>query len=107
MTWRVVSASAPNAFFTGDNPVSFPYETGLLPHDGELTFPISSQAALHASWIPGPAETMFVAGTDFAAREINRRTACAAERFLFSSTQNTHGSKLANLSPPVLYPFPW
>ena len=52
MTCRVVSADALNAFFTGDNPVSFTYETGLLHPGGELTFPISSQEALHASWIP-------------------------------------------------------
>lgn len=107
MTWRVITSDAPNAFLTGDNPVSFPHETGLRPHNGELTFPISSQAALHASWVLGPAETMFVAGTDIAAQEINRRTACAAERFLFSANETAHAGELANQPPPRLHPFPW
>ena len=107
MTWRVVGASAPNAFLTGDNPVSFTYETGLLHPEGELTFPISSQAALHASWVPGPTETIFVAGTDFVAQEINRRTAHAAERFLFAANENVQADELANQPPPRLCPFPW
>ena len=107
MTWRVVIASAPNTFFTGDNPVSFTYETGLLPPDGELTFPIYAQAALHASWGLGPAQTMFVAGADFVAQEINRRTAHAAERFLFAANENAQVVELANRPPPKLHPFPW
>ena len=107
MTWRVVRTDAPSAFFTGDNPVSFPYETGLLHPEGELTFPISSQAALHASWIPGPAETMFVAGADFVTQEINRRTAQAAERFLFAANETAQAVELANLPTPRLHPFPW
>lgn len=96
MTWRVVRADGPSAFFTGDNPVSFTYETGLLHPEGELIFPMSSQAALHASWVPGPAETMFVACTDFVAQEINRRTAHAAERFLFSADETTKADGLAD-----------
>ena len=107
MTWRVIRTHPPNAFFTGDNPVYFTHETGLLHPKGELTFPISSQAALHASWIPGPDQIMFVAGSDFVAQEINRRTARAAERFLFSTNENVDPSELANQPPPTLYPFPW
>ncbi len=104
MTWRVVGTDAPNAFFTGDNPVSFTYNTGLLHPDGELTFPISSQAALHASWVPGSAETMFVAGADFVAQEINRRTSHSAERFLFTANETAQAEELAD-QPPRLHSF--
>ena len=107
MTWRVVMSDTPGSFITGDNPVSFTYETGLLHPDGELTFPISSQAALRVSWEPGPSETIFVPANQLAVQEINRRTACAAERFLFYANQDVDAAKLANQPPPTRYPFPW
>lgn len=106
MTWTVIRTDAPNAFLTGDNPVSFTHETGLLHPDGELTFPISSQAALHASW-HGETDLMFVAGSQYVVAEINRRTACGAERFLFAAEPNVDVHVLATKPQPVLYPFPW
>ena len=107
MTWRVIRMDEPNVFITGDNPVFFTDEIGLTHLDGELSFPISSQAALHASWIPGPAELMFVSGSEYVAQEINRRTVGAAERFLFSSKEYVDVDKMAQQPPPTLYPFPW
>ena len=97
----------PNVLITGDNPVFFTDEIGLTHLDGDLSFPISSEAALHASWIPGPAGLMFVPGSESVAQEINRRTFCAAERFLFSSKEHVDVDKMAQQPAPTLYPFPW
>lgn len=106
MAWRIIRTDGPNAFFTGDNPVSFTHETGLLHPDGELTFPISSHMALHASW-HGEADLMFAAGSHYAVAEINRRTACGAERFLFAAEPDVDVHLLATKPQPALYPFPW
>ena len=106
MTWRVIRTDTPSAIFTGDNPVSFTHETGLLHPDGELTFPISSQTALHASW-HGEDDLMFVAGSQYAVAEINRRTACGAERVLFAAEPNVGAHRLTTKPQPVLHPYPW
>ena len=107
MTWRVMRMDEHNVFITGDNPVFFTDEIGLAHRDGELSFPISSEAAFHASWITGPAELMFVPGSQYVAQEINRRTVRAAERFLFSGSEHVDVDKMAQQPPPTLYPFPW
>ena len=107
MTWRVIRMDEPNVFISGDNPVFLTDEIGLTHLDGDLSFPISSQAALHASWISGPAKLMFVPGTEYVAQEINRRTVCAAEQFLFSNSEHADVDKMAKQPPPPLYPFPW
>jgi hypothetical protein len=71
-------------FLTCDNPVFFFAHEGIGKPTSEVTFPLSSSMALWASRIPGAAfeyQTVSPSGL----REINRRTAYNASRFVYAA----------------------
>lgn len=72
MRWRFLVARGPSKFFTGDNPV-FYTGLGLVKLPAELTFPISTDITLHASWQEGP-EGFFEIPEKYV-RQLNHRTA--------------------------------
>lgn len=72
MVWRFLVADKDSRFVTGDNPV-FTSGLGLKKVAAELTFPISSDITLHASWQPGP-EGFFVVPEKYV-KQLNQRTA--------------------------------
>ena len=83
MTWRVIKADESNCFLTSDNPVFFDEGYGLKEPHGEFSFPLSSDAALHGSW-RGPRQgLLFVRKKPELIKEVNRRVAFTAERFVF------------------------
>ena len=87
MTWRVIKADDSHRFLTCDNPVFFDEGCGLKPPYGEFSFPLSSDVALHGCW-QGPQEGLiFVqekpAFVKALVKEIDRRVAFMADRFLF------------------------
>lgn len=83
MTWRIIKADDSNRFLTSDNPVFFDRGLGLQHRLVEISFPLASNVALHGSW-QGPQEgLLFVQARPILVKEINRRVASIAERFLF------------------------
>jgi len=50
MAWRVVETSGPSLFLTSDNPAFFFGAYGLGSEESEITFPLSTQRALHGCW---------------------------------------------------------
>ena len=106
MAWRVIHSDEAQAFVTGDNPVWFNETSGLIHPDGEINFPLSPNAALHASW-NGRSDLMFVAGSQYAVAEINRRITRGAERFVFAGITDIDVNALTTKAPPALHPFPW
>ena len=107
MHWRIVHLSYDEMFVTGDNPVFFTEHHGLMHPDGEISFPLSSKVALHASWQGSWEGLSFIEGSQHIATEMNRRTVSGAERFVFASDGNLDVTELAEKPPPLLYPFPW
>ena len=107
MRWRIVHLGDDEAFVTGDNPVFFTEKHGLMHPDGEISFPLSSKVALHASWQGEWEGLLFVEGSQHIASEINRGTAAGAKRFVFASDGNLDITELVEKPPPLLYPFPW
>ena len=83
MTWRVIRADDSHHFLTGDNPVFFHKEYGLQPPDGEFSFPLSSDVALHGSWQGSRGELLFDRAKPEHVKEIDRRAIVAAVRFVF------------------------
>ncbi len=83
MTWRVIKADDSHHFLTGDNPVFFDRGYGLNPPDGEFSFPLSSDVALHGSWQGPPEGLLFVRANPVLVKEIDRRVIFSAERFVF------------------------
>jgi len=84
MTWHFFIAPQGHAFLTGDNPVFIPEQHGLGKNISELSFPISTNVALVASWHSKLKEGFFKA-TPQVVKELNRRTAHKASRCLYFS----------------------
>ena len=83
MTWRIIRSNVPRTFLTSDNPVFYFEGLGLGHPDAEITFPLASQAVLHASWQGFREGLEFTPARPQLAMEINRHTVCGADRFLF------------------------
>ena len=86
MTWTFLTSEKKQPFLTNDNPVFFFEGLGIGKHQSEITFPISGTIALWATWRTNLAEG-YVAAKDAATREINRRIASAATRYVYYSIQ--------------------
>ena len=50
MRWSIAIAGKKKGFVTTDNPVIFTQRTGIKPPHGQVLFPISTKAALWATW---------------------------------------------------------
>ena len=72
MAWRFLVARGNSRFVTGDDPV-FTSGLGLKKIAAELTFPISTDITLHASWQPG--QERFIDAPESYVRQLNQRTA--------------------------------
>jgi hypothetical protein len=82
MTWSFGAFSGPPVFLTSDNPVFFFKSIGLGKPISELSFPISSNIALWASWRQDLKEGYFKADQQVI-RQLNRITVSNAVRYVF------------------------
>ena len=86
MTWVFLTSDNEQPFLTNDNPVFFFEGLGIGKPESEITFPISSTVALWATWRTNLVEG-YTAAKDTIVREINRRTASAATRYVYYSKE--------------------
>ena len=107
MTWRVIKADDSNRFLTSDNPVFFFEGCGLSPTFGEFSFPLSSDVALHGSWQGTREDLLFVQARPVLVKEIDRRAAFMAERFVFYHHNASWVPKVADKLSPRLTPIEW
>jgi hypothetical protein len=94
MTWRFAISTGPSFFLTSDNPAFFFDCWGLASAQSELTFPLTSTIAVHASLQEG-GDLTYVPMAQTLVKELNRRTALAATRFLFYHKQEAWLQALA------------
>ena len=107
MTWRIASAGDAGFFLTSDNPAAFFEAYGLGRPESELTFPLASDLALLGSWQGAAHETIFVKAKRSLVKEVNRRIAIAAERFVFYRACEDWVAKLAEKRSPHLNRIRW
>ena len=81
MTWRFL-VSKTSGFLTGDNPIFYPKDIGLKDIAAELSFPISKDVALLATWAADK-DCQFLPAKKNAIKEINRRTVSFALKYVF------------------------
>lgn len=104
MNWIFVKATERFKFITSDNPVFLADPTynpnnfyssisGLGNRSIELTFPISSELALFASWDKNRKEC-FIPGNNNLIKDFNRRAVISARRFIYASGKKEGTSKL-------------
>ncbi len=95
MTWRFLVYDKDSTFLTSDNPVFFHSGIGVGHPNSEVTFPISRDVVMWATWRRDLQEGFFPANKRVV-REINHRTASAATRYVFFSREEKWVVNLAN-----------
>ena len=106
MTWRIVVANESARFLTSDNPAYFFEDYGLGTPEAELTFPLASDMALLASW-QGQGELRVLTARPALVKEVNRRVASGAERFVFYHERRPWVTALADNPKPLLSRIQW
>lgn len=81
MAWRFGS-EGPSCFLANDNPLFFFECWGVGREESEIAFPLSTAIAIHASF-QGKADLEYMPMKQALVKEINRRNALSATRFLF------------------------
>ena len=84
MTWRILSSKS-EKFITSDNPAYFFDAYGIGNPESEVCCPLAPDVGLHMSRQGKPCDLLFVQVRRAAVKEINRRVATGAERFVFSA----------------------
>jgi hypothetical protein len=108
MVWRmVVRPLNTSPFITSDNPAFYFESYGVGTPNAELTFPISPALALLGSHQGVARSTVVMTTTRDIAKEINRRVASGAERFVFSSVRARWIETLATRRNPFLSRIRW
>jgi len=82
MTWLFLTYEKFPVFLTCDNPVFYFQGMGIGKPESEITFPISSNIVLWATWRSDIQEGYSLIKNQ-AIKEINRRTATNATRFIY------------------------
>jgi len=95
MTWRFYTTREDEYFITSDNPLFFFRWMGIGKEQSEVTFPITQNIALWATWRIDIIEGYFPTLPQVA-KEINRRTASIAHNYLYSPRSETWVGTLAN-----------
>jgi len=95
MTWIFYTTDKKQPLLTSDNPFFFFESLGVGRPESEVSFPISSDVALWATWRTDLKEG-FVPAKDSLIREFNRRTVSIAKRHLFYSRNEKWVVSLAN-----------
>jgi len=95
MTWRFLLAENGQYFITSDNPLFFFRWMGIGKERSEVSFPITKNVALWATWRIDLAEDFFPA-LPRVLKEINRRTASISSTYLYSPRSERWIQTLAN-----------
>ena len=80
MNWRFLVADKESRYVTGENPV-FTSSLGLKKVAAELTFPLSTEIALHASWQPG--HEGYLSAPEEYVQQLNQRIATNSKQLFY------------------------
>jgi hypothetical protein len=83
MTWTFLTFEEEPAFLTCDNPLFYFRSIGVGNPDSEISFPISCHVTLLATWRSDLCQD-YMPVTQQIVKEINRRTASNASRYVYS-----------------------
>jgi hypothetical protein len=95
MRWIFFTAFGRSAFITSDNPVFYPERLGLANLQAELSFPISKEIALWATWDPRFIDCYLPANQNVI-NWINQNTTGNAGKFIISDSDEEWIYNLAN-----------
>ncbi len=107
MNWRVVAAPNGQFFITSDTPAHYFDSLGLGTDDAELTVPLSRYLVLLGSNQGSPGGLTRVTGKPALVKEVNRRIAFGAERFVFTPRREDWVQTIALRTRPNLSRIVW
>lgn len=107
MAWRVARMRPDRFLFTTDNPAYFFESYGVGSDLAELTFPIDPATVLLGSHQGEPGSTLNFTANAQLTKEVNRRMAAGAERFIFSPRKSPWIETLALRQDPYLSRIEW
>ena len=107
MTWRLVDVPRSLFLFTTDNPSFFFDSVGVGTDQSELTVPLGSNLGLLGSYQGEPGAVYRATAKAALVKEINRRIASGAERFVFSPKKASWIETLALRLNPYLSRVQW
>ena len=105
MTWYFLTADEGSRFIAGDNPLFYFESLGMRREHSEISVPISSSVLLWATWRTALADVFLVAPPQIV-REMNRRTAWVATRYLFHCKHEYWVQALGNKTDYDLHRLP-
>lgn len=105
MNWQFLIAKE-KCYLTSDNPLFYFSNEGIASEKADVTIPFSSEIALWMNRDPRQ-KPLYKVAREWTIKEINRRTASNATRFVFSATNEAWISKLAFKSKYQLNHIPW
>ena len=82
MTWTFYVCTRPDLFITNDNPVFIHRSSGIGKWYSDLSFPVSGDVSVFASWLRRQ-DLEYRQATPQGFRELNRRMAVNTTRFAF------------------------
>jgi hypothetical protein len=95
MTWTFYVCKDPDIFITSDNPVFIHRSIGVRPKHSDMSFPILKNISLLASW-QNLRDQQYLEATSQQIKELNRRTAYNATRFVYSPVEKDWITDLLN-----------
>lgn len=107
MKWIFFTCEGPEVFITSDNPVFFDGNLGINKPESQVSFPISNHVCLLATWWKIK-DLLYVQAKPSEVKEMNRRTAYLAARFIYAGIKrdwiatllNKKSHKLLRFAPP-------
>ena len=106
MTWRVIVSDS-EKFITSDNPAYFFEAYGIGNPESEVSCPLAPDVGLHMSRQGERCGLGFVHGRRATVKEMNRRVATGAERFVFSSERAPWLTSVCDKPNPYLQRILW
>lgn len=107
MCWRLVTVPADAPLITSDNPAFYFSAYGIGSPESEMTFPISPSLVLLGSRQGPEGQVSRLLGKRPIAKEVNRRMAVGAERFVFCHRRLPWVSAIAKRTEPDLNRILW
>ena len=106
MTWRIIRSNS-ERFITSDNPAYFFSAYGIGSPETEVCCPLAPDVGLHMSRQGEPGDLLFIQGRRATVKEINRRVATGAERFVFSADPALWLRSVCDKPEPYLSRIQW
>ena len=106
MTWRVVVSSS-EKLITSDNPAHYFDAYGIGNPESEVCCPLAPDVGLQMSRQGKPGGLLFVSGRRAIVKEINRRVATGAERFVYSADRSPWLRSVCDKPKPYLSRMQW